>query len=299
MNTSDYYSRSDCRICGCAQLKEVLQLSDTPFGDEYVNHSQLQEQKCYPLTLVVCDDCGLLQILEVVSPANLYLDYLYESKTSVELVDHFEQYAHYLCKKWNVLPGSTVLEIGCNDGMLLMALAKQGVRVIGVDPAKRFTQSYKEKGIEFINDFFTVELSNQIIAQYGKVDVVIANNVLANVDDVNSIFGAISDVLADQGLFLLESGWSLSLVKDYIIDNIHHEHYSYFGVKPMQRLLQQNNMLLIDVEHINTKGGSLRYIAKLISNKIDSVRPSVTTTLMEEESIGLYMGHVMRHLRII
>jgi hypothetical protein len=290
MNTGNYYSRKKCRICEGLELDLVLPFPDMPFGDEYVSSEQRsQKQNNYPLNLVSCRECGLLQILEVVNPGNLYLDYLYESKTSIELNNHFNQYADYLCEKWDIKPGDLVLEIGCNDGMLLLALAKKGIKVIGVDPARRFAKYYEESDVIFVNDFFSFELAKELYQQYGAVKAIIANNVFANIDDLSEFNKGINCLLADKGYFIMESGWSLPLLKDFVVDNVHHEHYSYFGVVSFRALCDRNNMKLIDVERIDTKGGSLRYIAVHNKNNIEE-RDSVDQTYRMELDAGLYDG---------
>lgn len=289
MSTENYHTRKTCRVCGTAEFFNVLSFPNMPFGDEYVSIDSLSHaQSKYPLTLVVCEACRLLQILEVVNPCNLYLDYLYESKTSVELKNHFDQYADYLCDKWKLAKGDSVLEIGCNDGMLLFALANRGLKVVGVDPAKRFASFYYNQEIGFFNDFFSLSVAQDILNQFGQFDAVIANNVFANVDDLGAFCSGIHLLLAQDGYFFMESGWSLPLIQGYVVDNVHHEHYSYFGVGSFGALCQKNNLRLIDVQEVGTKGGSLRYVAVRSDGVHQKPSLRVDEMLKLEEATGLY-----------
>jgi len=288
MDDCGYYQNSECRICKSGDLDKVLNMPANPFGDEYIPGDRLcQPQNEYPLDLYCCKSCGLLQIIDIVNPANLYLDYLYESKTSLELKKHFDQYAENIQKKWGLSKGALVVEIGCNDGMLLRALKNSGLKVIGVDPAKRFIEEYKKDGLELISGFFNRDVAKEIIEKHGKVKLIIANNVLANIDDLPEIMEVMELMLDGNGLFIMESGWSLPLIRDFVIDNIHHEHHSYFGVKPYSKLLANHGMELIDVEYVSTKGGSLRYSAQKSGGQYCR-KNTVDKYCAEEEAGGIY-----------
>jgi len=251
--------RDTCRLCGAADLAVILRLEPTPPGDHYVTADALDvPQPAYPMTLVMCRQCGLAQLPDVVDPEILYRDYIYNTSISLGLVRHFDDYAASVLARVAPAPGSLVVDIGSNDGTLLRAFKTRGMRVLGVDPARGVARTATEAGLETMNAFFDAELAAGIRRDRGPAAIVTANNVFANVDDLDDFVAGVRRLLAPDGVFVFETGYFPDLVRQSIIDNIYQEHLSYYSVKPLQRFFPTHGMALAAVEHEPTKGGSIR-----------------------------------------
>lgn len=282
------YRRDTCRLCGSGSLEEALTLEPTPLADSYVPSARLGEvQKTYPLCLDLCRICGFVQLRDVILPEAIYIDYIYETKSSLGLLQHFQEYAKSVFARLKLLPGSLVIDIGSNDGTLLRAFNKHGMRVLGVDPAREIARKASESGVETLPDFFTPEFGRKIKQERGPAAIVTANNLFANVDDLTEMTDTIRDLLAPDGVFVFESFYMADLMRNMVFDFIYHEHLSYFSVKPLAGFFQRRGMELIDVERVPTKGGSLRYTAQLAGGP-RKVSPSVAELIAHETSIGLH-----------
>ena len=249
--------KKNCRLCNSSKSKTVLDFKDTPVGDDYTYSPS--KKKLYPLKINMCMDCSFLQLSKSINPNILYGDYLYVTKTSLGLPKHFKNLALKLKREKVLFKGCKVLEIGSNDGTLLNFLKLLGAKVLGVDPAANKRDNHN---IETINKLFDYKLSNKIKKQYGEFDLIIANNVIANVDDLNDIFNGIKNLLKSGGYFVMETFSLAGLVKNTLIDNIYHEHLSYFTIKPLIRFLKKKKLYPYFIDHIKMKGGSLRLIFK-------------------------------------
>jgi len=261
---ADVYKRKTCRLCGSPDLKLVMPMPATPIADGYMPAVRAAEgQKCYALDLYLCQDCGLVHLRDVVNPELIYRNYLYETTTSPGLVAHFQKYAEDVLGQLNPAQGNLVLELGSNDGTLLRFFQKAGLRVLGVDPARDIARRATQAGIETWPEFFTVELSETIKKQKGAADIVIANNVVANIDHPGPLIEGIRNVLSPAGVFIFETGYLVDSVQNLVFDNVYHEHISYFSVKPLVAFFKKQGMELIRVDRVPTKGGSIRGTVQL------------------------------------
>ena len=244
-------------------------------------------RKLYPIDMFLCLDCGLAQLLDIISPDVLYSDYIYTTSSSSEMQEHFPKYAKKVVENIRPSPNALVVDIGSNDGTLLQEFKKYGLRVIGVEPATEIARIATEKGVKTFAGFFTPDLAFQIKQEYGPAGIITANNVFANVDDLFTLTEGIRSLMAPDGVFVFESFYLADVIENKVFDFIYHEHLSAFSVAPVQRFFQHRGMQLIDVQRIPTKGGSLRYTIQLAGGprKISS---SVASMLQFEESFGLY-----------
>lgn len=263
MNTS-VFRRDNCRLCGGHDLELVLQLTPTPVGDDYVSVDRLDVvQETFPVELFLCRSCGLSQLLDVIDPEILYGEFIYETSISLGLIEHFQRYADEVLRR--VLPpeGALAIDIGSNDGTLLRFFQEQGMRVLGIDPAREIAQKATASGVETLPTLFTTELARKIKNERGLATIVTANNTIANIDDLDNITEGIRDLIAPDGIFVFETGYVVDLIQAGLFDNIYHEHLSYFSVKPLESFFRRYDMELIEVERISTKGGSLRGTVQL------------------------------------
>jgi SAM-dependent methyltransferase len=285
--SATYYRRDTCRLCGSRNLDVALPLTPTPLADAYVPMEQGDVvQEVYPLDLYLCRNCGFSQLCDVISAESIYIDYIYETKSSLGLVDHFRRYAHAVLDRINPLPGSLVVDIGSNDGSLLQFFKERRMTVLGVDPAREIARDATTAGIETLPEFFTADLSNQIRLERGAASIVTANNIFANVDQLGEFTENIRAVLRPDGVFVFESYYLADLIENMVFDFIYHEHLSSFSVIPLIGFFRRHGMELIHAERVSTKGGSLRYTVQLAGGP-RPVSASVGELSAEENRRGL------------
>lgn len=259
----DVFRRNNCRLCGSNNFEFALKLSPTPLADSYIKKERLnEEQKLYPLDLMLCKKCGLSQILDVVNPEIIYRDYIYVTTSSMGLSDHFKGYAEHVIKKLGIKKESLVADIGSNDGTLLRHFKESGMKVLGIEPSVETAKHATEQGIETLPEFFSEVLSRKIVKEKGRVALVTINNLFANVDDLIDMTKGIRNILDDDGVFVFESFYLSDQIKNMVFDFTYHEHLSYFSLKPLKYFFEKYDLELFDVERVPTKGGSLRYFVQ-------------------------------------
>jgi SAM-dependent methyltransferase len=220
------------------------------------------------------------------STCDLFGDYTFVTASSPGLVEHFRRHAEEVVRRTAPPTGSLVVEIGSNDGTLLGYFKDLGMRVIGVEPAEHIAQAATAAGRETIAGFFTPELARQLREQHGRATIVTANNVFANVDDLEPMIRGIRELLAEDGVFVCESYYVADVVRNMVFDFIYHEHISSFAVTPLHAFFQRMGMRLLDVTRVPTKGGSLRYTVGL-ANGPRQPSPRVASILEEEKKGGV------------
>ncbi len=251
--------RDDCRLCGSRTLDMVMRLTPTPPGDMYLPRSQAAKaSSAYPLDLYLCRDCGYANLLDILDPDSIYKEYIYTTTSSPGLIKHFEGYARHVVERLRLPSGSLAVDIGSNDGALLRGLKKVGMRVAGVEPAPEIAAAATNEGLPTLNRYFDAKAVETIRNDYGPANLVTANNVFANIDDVSSVVDNVKALLAPGGVFVVEFAYLGDLIKNRIFDYIYHEHLSYFSIDTLRRMFASKDMKIVGVEHIETKGGSVR-----------------------------------------
>jgi SAM-dependent methyltransferase len=284
----DVYKRNTCRLCGSQNLGLVMPMPASPVADGFVPAERREEsQKYYALDLYQCQNCGLVHLRDVVNPEVIYRNYLYETTTSPGLVAHFQKYAADILERLDPSRGSLVVEIGSNDGTLLKFFKQAGMRVLGIDPARDIARRATQAGIETWGEFFSADVSVKIKEQKGAADIVIANNVVANIDHLDRLIEGIRNVLSPNGVFIFETGYLVDSVQNLVFDNVYHEHISYFSVKPLQVFFKKHGMELIRVDRVPTKGGSIRGTVQL-KGGIRHIEFSVDDLVNMEIERGFY-----------
>lgn len=281
------FRRNNCRLCESNALELVLSLEPTPSGDAYVTKDKLGiRQETYPLDVVLCKNCGHVQLFDVVNPDLLYGNYIYTTSISLGLVEYFNKYADDVMGLVKPAKGALVVDIGSNDGTLLKAFKKHGMKVLGVDPAPVASQNAIEAGIETLQTIFTLDLAHQIKRDYGEAAIITANNVFANIDNLKEVIEGMRELLSEEGIFVFETGYLLDLVNKIIIDNIYHEHISYYAVKPLKAFFDCYDMELIDIKRSESKGGSFRAFVQVKGGRRD-ICPIVKELIALEIERGL------------
>lgn len=284
----DFKKVSQCCLCGSGNLQLVMQLPHSPVADHYVTVKGLQDkQLSYPLDLNLCVDCGQVQLAHVVNPDNIYQDYLYTTTTSVGLPDHFRQYASDVLQEVKPAPNTLVVDIGSNDGTLLKCFQAHGMKVLGVDPAEPAARVARLAGVETITGYLNQHVLSQIRSSHGLAEIVTANNVIANVENLRPFAECVRDMLSPTGIFVFETGYLLDIVQQHLFDTIYHEHLFYFSVKPLRQFFESLGLVLIHAEPIQTKGGSLRgYVQHADGPR--KIRSSVSEMEEKEEAYRLH-----------
>jgi len=276
-----------CRICKNKKLKTILDLGEMPLANAFLDEDQLgREEFFYPLRVVWCESCGLLQIDEIVPPEILFRNYVYVSGTSEALRKHFEGLATEVVNNFNLNSESLVVDIGSNDGTLLKEFRKFGVQVIGVEPAINIAKIAEENGIKTINYFFSEDTAKEIVKENGKADAVTATNVVAHTNDLDDLLNGIAHLLKDDGVFVIEVPYLVDLLDKVEFDTIYHEHLSYFAVRPLKRLFEAHDLKIIHVERVTIHGGTIRIF---VSKKKSSykINESVSQLISLEIEKGL------------
>lgn len=275
-------------MCGSRDLELVLQLVPTPSGDAYVSVDKLaQTQEIYPLDLFLCHGCGLSQLPDVIDPEILYREYIYQTSISLGLANHFDSYAEQVLRRINPPKGGLVVDFGSNDGTLLKCYQNRGMRVLGVEPALAIARTAVDSGVPTLPAFFTAELARKIKSEHGAASIVTANNVFANIDNLIDMAAGIRDLLAPDGVFVLETSYLVDVIEKVLLETFFHEHLSYCSVKPLDAFFRRNGMELIDVQCVPTKGGSLRCTVQRAGGP-RATSPSVAEFMTLESSLGIH-----------
>ena len=276
----------ECRLCGGALEHSFVDLGMSPLCESFVAPGQLDVMEPYfPLHAFVCGKCFLVQLAEYVSPESIFREYAYFSSYSTTWVAHAKAYCEMIETRLGLGPDSLVVELASNDGYLLQHFLPHGIPVLGIEPAANVAQVAIDKGIPTRVDFFGVELASALVAEGRHADLIIGNNVLAQVPDLNDFVAGMALLLAEDGVITLEFPHLERLMAENQFDTIYHEHFSYFSLITIEYLAARHGLRLIDVEELSTHGGSLRvYLAHA-----SSVRPTmrrVPDLLAREQARG-------------
>lgn len=254
----DIMRQTHCRICKATETIAVLDLGMMPLANAYISRQNLgKKEERYPLGIRFCPTCSLIQLSHIVDPEILYRDYAYMTSASKPLISHFQQLAEHICNTHIRSSNDLVVEIASNDGTHLQNFV--GVcRVLGIEPAETVAAYTKTLGIETITKFFSSMLAHEIMNSHGHAKVVVANNVLAHIDNLDDTLFGVSLLLADGGVFIIEVHWVGNLVGDGGFDQIYHEHLSYFSLHALLKAAQRSHLTLVDAELVAVHGESLR-----------------------------------------
>ena len=273
-----------CRSCGCIELQNVLSLGRTPLANALLTTHQLDEpEETYPLELVFCPRCSLVQITETVPPEKLFRDYVYFSSFSDTMLRHAADLSTSLIGSKHLDARSLVVEVASNDGYLLQYYKRAGVPVLGIEPATNIAQVAEQRGVRTVCDFFSDDLAVQLASEGYKADVIHAHNVLAHVPDLNGFARGLRQLLKPNGVIVIEVPYVKDMIDRCEFDTVYHEHLSYFSLKSLSALFTRNDLTIQNVERLPIHGGTLRIYAGHEKNQDESV----VQLLRDEEQSGL------------
>jgi SAM-dependent methyltransferase len=277
-----------CRFCGSDLQRTFVDLGMSPLCETYPSASELHRGEVYyPLRVYVCEQCFLVQLQEYETAENIFGHYPYFSSYSDSWLKHAETYCDAMARRFRLSTKSFVVEVASNDGYLLQYFLRQGVPVLGVEPAANVAEVAVERGVPTLVRFFGARLAEELAAQDRSADLVIGNNVLAQVPDLNDFVEGLKILLKPQGVLTLEFPHLLRLIECNEFDTIYHEHFSYFSMLSTVRILETHGLKAFDVEELMTHGGSLRVYACRAEDPTRETQPSVGRLLAEEKRAGL------------
>lgn len=252
-----------CRFCGTELRHTFVDLGLTPLANSFLTREDLtQHEPVYPLHVRVCHECFLAQLEEFESPKHIFSDYAYFSSYSESWLDHARRYAEEMVGRFGLDAHSQVVEIASNDGYLLQYFLRQGIPVLGVEPATNVAQAAEQKGIPTLTEFFGVQTANEMRAAGKTADLLLGNNVLAHVPDLNDFVAGLKIVLKPDGVITMEFPHLMRLISGNQFDTIYHEHFSYLSFTTVEEVFAKHGLTLFDVEELSTHGGSLRIYAQ-------------------------------------
>ncbi len=257
--TQELDSKATCRLCGSNLRHTFVDLGMSPPCENFLKRDQVdQVEYYYPLHVRTCEQCFLVQLNEYVSPEEIFTEYAYFSSYSTSWVEHARRYCEGIAERLDLDADSLVVELASNDGYLLQHFVAMDVPVLGVEPAANVAHAAIEKGVPSIVDFFGVRLAKQMAANGQRADLIVGNNVLAQVPDLNDFVAGMKILLKPDGVITLEFPHIEKLMAENQFDTIYHEHFSYFSLLTVVEIARRHELKVIDVDELPTHGGSLR-----------------------------------------
>jgi hypothetical protein len=275
-----------CLFCSSPLTQTFVDLGMSPLCESYLSQAQLnQMEPFYPLHVRVCGQCYLVQLQQYVSPEHIFTEYAYFSSFSETWLAHAKDYVDMIVQRLNLGPGNLAIELGSNDGYLLRNFVKKGIPALGVEPAANVAKVAVEKGVPTRVAFFGRKTAEKLVEDGQKADLLIGNNVLAQVPDINDFVSGIQIVLKPQGVATLEFPHLARLMEQNQFDTIYHEHFSYFSLLSVEKIFASHGLTLFDVEELSTHGGSIRIYAKRSEENLRPVNERLTN--LRNRELGL------------
>ena len=276
-----------CRFCGKPIELTFADLGSQPLCETYLSADQIIEKEpVYPLHVFFCKSCFLVQLEQSITPEEMYKQYAYFSSSSKGWLKHCEEYADMITKKLDLNPKSKVIEVGSNDGYLLQYFTQKKIPVQGIEPAINVAEEAIKKGIPTIVEFFGKKTANSLSDQNIKGDLIIVNNLIAQVPDIHDFIDGLKTLLKNSGIITIEFHYLKNLIEKNQFDTISHERFSYFSLFVIEKILSDHGLVVFDVEPISTHGGSLRLYVCHSENLKVTKTTRVDEIKNEEKNIG-------------
>ena len=277
-----------CRNCGSALEHTFCDLGLSPLANSYRPLADRNAmERFYPLHVLVCAHCFLVQLPEVESPEEIFSDYAYFSSYSTSWLAHAERYVADMTTRLALGPSSQVVEIASNDGYLLQYFVQRGIPVLGVEPAANVAKVAVEKGVPSRVAFFGTATANALRAEGLQADLLLGNNVLAHVPSLHDFVEGMRILLKPGGVITMEFPHLLQLMQHVQFDTIYHEHFSYFSLLAVEKVFAAHGLRIFDVMQLPTHGGSLRIFAAHADDASHPVQESIAALHAEEKAAGL------------
>jgi hypothetical protein len=276
-----------CRFCKTPLQHTLVDLGMSPLCESYLTADQLNlMEPFYPLKVHVCSGCFLAQLEEYVKPEDIFTEYAYFSSYSDSWLHHARNYTDLMIERFKLGKDHQVVELASNDGYLLQYFVERGIPALGVEPAGNVARVAIEKGIPTITEFFGVRLAKEMVGQGTAADLLLGNNVLAQVPDINDFVAGMKIALKPRGVITMEFPHLVRLIEGNQFDTIYHEHFSYFSFISVERIFAAHGITLFDVEELPTHGGSIRIYGRHAEEETKAVTDSVKEMKDREARAG-------------
>ena len=280
----------NCRFCNTELEHLVVDLGMTPLSNAFLEKSSLdKKEQFYPLRVYVCHECFLVQLDDIVQPPKeIFSKYLYFSSYSTTWLEHAKNLAYEIMEKFECNQNTNVIEIASNDGYLLQHFKDNNIPILGIEPASNVAETAKERGIKTINKFFGVDTANDLKESGNKADILLAINVLPHVPDIHDFLNGIKMILKPDGVLIIQfSTYMIPFLQTTEFDSIYHEHFSYFSLLSVQKILSKFDLKIFDAKQLSIHGGSLRIYVKNVNNSKYMTNQSVNELVKKEDDFGL------------
>lgn len=298
-NIGEYKYYDYCRFCFSKNVERVINLSYMPLAGGFlkkINDEIIKNEKYYPLELIFCKTCYLLQTNTVINRDLLFKDYFYHSSAIKTLVDYFNANIEHIKKTYPNSSKTFIVEIGCNDGSFVKSLVKNGFNALGVDPASNIVKPLIKKGYPIINGYFSEEIAKKIKDNYVKADAIYSFNTLAHIEDMHDVLRGIKLLLKKDGILVFQVHYLGNLVEGVQYDMIYHEHQYYYSLLTLQRFFSQYNMEIFDIKFVDLHGGSIMYYVQNKNYGKNTVSKKVLKLDKKEKMQGLNNAKTFYHL---
>ena len=260
-----------CRFCASPLSVNLVDLGMSPLCESYLSANEANAMEpFYPLHVYVCGQCYLAQLGEFVRPEHIFTEYAYFSSYSDSWLKHSMKYTDLISQRFGLGSTSLVIELASNDGYLLQYFVEKGIPVLGIEPAANVAKVAVDKGVPTLVEFFGTDLARKLVASGQHPDLLLGNNVLAQVPDLNDFVEGMRILLRPGGVITMEFPHLLRLMDENQFDTIYHEHFSYFSFLTAEKIFAAHGLTLFDVEELASHGGSLRIYAR---HKDDCSKP--------------------------
>jgi hypothetical protein len=271
LTTSAPTAVNACRFCGAGLHYSLVDLGMSPLCESYLGADHLNQMEAfYPLHVFVCDRCFLAQLQEYVKVEDIFTEYAYFSSYSESWLEHARRYSELMVERFGLNQRSSVIELASNDGYLLRNFVARGIPALGIEPAANVAAVAVRQGVPTRVAFFGRRLAEEMVREGTRADLLLGNNVLAQVPDLNDFVAGMAMVLKPTGVLTMEFPHLLQLMQGNQFDTIYHEHFSYFSFLAVEKVFGAHGLTLFDVEELPTHGGSLRIYAR---HHADTARP--------------------------
>jgi hypothetical protein len=277
-----------CRFCAAPLETTFADLGMSPLCESFLTAEQLDRMEAfYPLHAQVCSRCFLVQLPQYVSVGEIFTEYAYFSSYSSAWLRHAEEYVAMAIERFSLGPQSLVVELASNDGYLLQYFVRGAVPCLGIEPAANVAEAARAKGVNTVVRFFDVAMAEEMAREGKRADLIIGNNVLAQVPDINAFVGGLPIALKPQGTVTMEFPHLTRLIEGNQFDTIYHEHFSYFSLLAVEKIFAAHGLVVFDVEELWTHGGSIRIFARHAADGARPVSERVIKLRDEEQAAGL------------
>jgi methylation protein EvaC len=249
-----------CRICK-SPIEPFISFGQMPIANGFLTREQFKDEYFFELQAAFCPNCTMVQLIDQPEPQKMFHEnYAFFSSTSKRMAVHFEEFAEHVKKDYLKSSNPFVVELGCNDGIMLQHFANSAIKHLGIEPSINVAKAANKKGVQTISEFFNENTAKDILDKYGQTDAFLAANVMCHIADFNSVIAGIKMLVKPDGIVMFEDPYLGDVVEKTSYDQLYDEHVFLFSLSSIKYAFEQYDMELVDIEPQGTHGGSMRYI---------------------------------------